>query len=99
MRKRPKKEKGWETPFTNMKNLSYNLEIREHNKRFHTDLDKMIKQRPRGLLTFVLRVNAGNIVDVVFFGQNQKVKNEKSFLGVHKPKEPFIDSKNLFRKG
>lgn len=40
------------------------FEIREHNKRPHADIEKEITKRKNGQITFTVRVNAGNIVDV-----------------------------------
>lgn len=47
--------------------------IRQHNKQAHLDIVKdMIKQK-EGIFTFILRINAGNIVDYVLM-ENESYK-------------------------
>ena len=41
----------------------YNLEIKEHNKQAHIDIETEIQRQKNGLFTFILRVDNGNIVD------------------------------------
>lgn len=41
------------------------LEIREANIKCHLDIENYLKERKTGLVTFTLRINAGNIVDFV----------------------------------
>lgn len=43
--------------------MNYQLNIREHNKQAHVDIEKEIELKKNGLFTFILRVNNGNIVD------------------------------------
>lgn len=43
--------------------MNYALEIREHNRQPHLDIEKDIEIKKDGLFTFILRVNNGNIVD------------------------------------
>lgn len=43
--------------------INYSLDIREHNKQAHADLESDIKNKKAGQFTFILRVNNGNIVD------------------------------------
>lgn len=43
--------------------MNYKLSIRDHNKQAHADLEKEIELKKNGQLTFILRVNNGNIVD------------------------------------
>lgn len=45
--------------------MSYPIEIREHNQQAHLDIESEISNIKDGLLTFILRVNNGNIVDLV----------------------------------
>lgn len=44
--------------------MNYALEIRDHNIKPHLDIEEEVKQRQNGLLTFTIRVNNGNIVDL-----------------------------------
>lgn len=44
--------------------MNYALEIRDHNIKPHLDLEKEVSTRGDGLLTFTIRVNNGNIVDL-----------------------------------
>lgn len=39
------------------------LTIRDYNVPAHMDIEKDIQGKKNGLLTFTLRVNAGNVVD------------------------------------
>ncbi len=41
----------------------YNLNINPHNIEAHTDIEHDIEKQRNGLLTFILRVDNGNIVD------------------------------------
>jgi len=41
----------------------HSLTIREHNKQAHIDIDRDILTKKNGLFTFIVRINAGNIVD------------------------------------
>lgn len=43
--------------------MRYALNIREHNKQAHLDIEEDIKNKQNGLITFTIRVNNGNIVD------------------------------------
>lgn len=43
--------------------MQYALDIRNHNKQAHVDIEDEIKLKKNGLFTFILRVNNGNIVD------------------------------------
>lgn len=47
--------------------MHYDLKelIRESNKQAHIDMTLAMKKKEQGLLTLVLRVNSGNIVDLV----------------------------------
>lgn len=45
--------------------MKYELKIRPHNMQAHLDIEKDIDKKKDGVFTFVLRVNAGNIVDYV----------------------------------
>lgn len=45
--------------------MAYPIEIREHNQQAHLDIENEICNIKDGLLTFILRVNNGNIVDLV----------------------------------
>jgi len=45
--------------------MTHDLSIREHNWKPHTDIEQDISSKKNGLFSFVLRVNAGNIVDYV----------------------------------
>lgn len=44
--------------------MNYALTIREHNLKPHLDLEEEVKERSNGILTFTVRVNNGNIVDL-----------------------------------
>lgn len=44
-------------------NVQYQLDIREHNVRAHTDIEHAIQAQKDGLFTFILRVDNGNVVD------------------------------------
>lgn len=39
------------------------LVIREHNVQAHIDIESDIRRQGNGLITFTVRINAGNIVD------------------------------------
>lgn len=39
------------------------LNISEHNKEVHEDIEKDIQEQKNGLFTFILRVHNGKIVD------------------------------------
>ena len=39
------------------------LEISEHNKEVHIDIEKDIQKQGNGLFTFILRIHNGKIVD------------------------------------
>lgn len=41
----------------------YNLDIKEHNKQAHIDIEHDIQKQQNGLFTFILRVDNNNIVD------------------------------------
>lgn len=43
--------------------MQYDLEISEHNKQAHIDIENDIQKQKNGLFTFILRINSGNIVD------------------------------------
>lgn len=43
--------------------MKYSLDIRQHNRKSHVDIEKEIETKKNGLFTFILRVNNGNIVD------------------------------------
>jgi len=43
---------------------NYALTIRDHNIKAHLDIEEEIGLRKDGLLTFTIRVNNGNIVDL-----------------------------------
>lgn len=40
-----------------------NFTIRKHNIKAHADIEVDIMKKKNGIMTFTLRVNAGNIVD------------------------------------
>lgn len=44
--------------------MNYALSIRDHNIKPHLDLEKEVTTRGDGILTFTVRVNNGNIVDL-----------------------------------
>ena len=44
--------------------MNYGLTIREHNIKPHLDLEEEVSKRASGVLTFTVRVNNGNIVDL-----------------------------------
>ena len=39
------------------------LNISEHNKQVHVDIETDIQKQKDGLFTFILRINSGNVVD------------------------------------
>jgi hypothetical protein len=43
--------------------MDYALNIRDHNKQAHIDIEEDIQAQKDGLFTFTLRINGGNIVD------------------------------------
>jgi hypothetical protein len=43
--------------------MQYDLSIRQHNRQAHIDIEEDLQRKKNGLFTFVLRINAGNIVD------------------------------------
>lgn len=43
--------------------MDYALDIRDHNKQAHIDIEEDIQAQKNGLFTFTLRINGGNIVD------------------------------------
>lgn len=43
---------------------NYALQIRDNNIAAHLDIEKELEQRKDGQITFTLRVNNGNIVDL-----------------------------------
>lgn len=45
--------------------MQYSLEIREHNRQAHIDVENEIQSKKDGLFTCIIRVNNGNIVDSV----------------------------------
>lgn len=49
------------------------ITIRPHNKRAYMDLIREVLKKRNGLLSFVLRVSSGNIVDMVIM-ENKKFK-------------------------
>ena len=42
------------------------IQIRQHNIKPHADIEVEIIQKQTGRMTFTLRINGGNIVDVSF---------------------------------
>lgn len=42
------------------------LKIRDHNIKPHADIENELAAKGDGQITFTLRINAGNIVDVAF---------------------------------
>lgn len=44
--------------------MIYDLPIRDHNIKPHLDLEEEVTARQDGILTFTVRVNNGNIVDL-----------------------------------
>jgi hypothetical protein len=44
----------------------YEEKIRNHNLQAHLDLENHIKTKDTGQITCTLRINGGNIVDLVF---------------------------------
>jgi len=43
--------------------MRYDLSIRQQNIQPHLDIEREVQAKKNGLLTFILRVNAGNIAD------------------------------------
>jgi hypothetical protein len=43
--------------------MKYALNIKDHNRQAHLDIEKDIEVKKNGLFTFTLRVNNGNITD------------------------------------
>lgn len=43
--------------------MNYQLNIRQHNKKAHVDIEKEIEYKKNGLFTLILRVNGGNVMD------------------------------------
>lgn len=60
--------------------MNYALDIREHNKQAHIDIESDIEVKKNGLFTLILRVNNGNIVDyqVMEYANSQKYLSLKS---------------------
>lgn len=48
-----------------MRKTVYELKVREHNKQVYIDILKGMQYKENGLYSFIIRVNAGNIVDFV----------------------------------
>ena len=46
--------------------MNYSLSIRKWNVKPHLDIEDAIQRQKNGLLTFTIRLNSGNIVDVNF---------------------------------
>jgi len=46
--------------------MNYDLIIRESNVPAHADIEASIAEKNTGQITFTLRINGGNIVDVSF---------------------------------
>jgi len=44
--------------------MNYQLSIRDWNVKPHLDLEDTMRKQKNGLLTFTIRLNSGNIVDV-----------------------------------
>lgn len=55
-------------------NYGMDIDIREHNKQAHLDIEKDIEFQQDGLFTFTLRISNGNIVDyaVVEYADSRK---------------------------
>ena len=45
--------------------MKYELDIREHNRQAHIDIEQEMQAKKDGLFTCIIRVNNGNIVDSV----------------------------------
>lgn len=43
--------------------MIYNLDIKEHNEQVHIDIEHDIQKQRKGLFTFILRIDNGNVVD------------------------------------
>lgn len=61
--------------------MQYALQIREHNRQAHTDIEEDIQERRNGLFTFTLRVNGGNIVD---YNLTEYVNARNKYGGIKK---------------
>ena len=46
--------------------MIYTIDINEHNKTPHLDIENEIQSQQDGLFTFIVRVADTNIVDVVY---------------------------------
>lgn len=58
--------------------MKYEINVRPHNERFHRFLvSEMIKKKD-GLMTFIYRVDSGNIVDVVIMETKKNEPNTGS---------------------
>lgn len=60
--------------------MNYALEIREHNRQAHIDIENDIAEKKNGLFTFILRVNNGNIVDYAVL----EYVNARKYLSITK---------------
>lgn len=58
--------------------MNYQLNIRDHNRQAHLDIEEEIKHKKNGLFTFILRVNNGNIVDCVIMEN----RNARDYLAL-----------------
>lgn len=45
--------------------IQYSLEIRKHNQEVHRDIEEDLSKITKGVMTFTIRVNDGNIMDYV----------------------------------
>ena len=45
--------------------MNYSLEIRQANIQAHLDIEREIANKKDGQMTFTLRINGGNVADVV----------------------------------
>lgn len=45
--------------------MNYSLEIRDSNIQAHLDIEREIANKKNGQMTFTLRINGGNVADVV----------------------------------
>ena len=45
--------------------MNYSLEIRQSNIQAHLDIEREIANKKDGQMTFTLRINGGNVADVV----------------------------------
>lgn len=45
--------------------MNYSLEIRQANIQAHLDLEREVATKGNGQMTFTLRINGGNIADMV----------------------------------